>query len=199
MSNNESIIIKQLKKGDETAWKYIYDHHYTIMCRFAQFYLQDTFFAETIVGDTIFHLWETRETLSISLSLRKYLLRCVRNRCIDYLKSSQREKEIPFSKIENSESYKQNYLISDSYPLGLLLEQELDQEIIKAISKLPFESKQVFEKSRFDGKKYDEIAQELGISVNTVKYHIKQSLFFLKEELKKYLILFFFFAFQHFL
>lgn len=45
-----------------------------------------------------------------------------------------------------------------------------------------------FEKSRFEEKKYEEISQELGISINTVKYHIKNALSFLQTELSKYLI-----------
>ena len=46
----------------------------------------------------------------------------------------------------------------------------------------------VVEKSRFEEKKYEEISQELGISINTVKYHIKNALSFLQTELSKYLI-----------
>ena len=42
--------------------------------------------------------------------------------------------------------------------------------------------------TRFEEKKYEEISQELGISINTVKYHIKNALSFLQTELSKYLI-----------
>lgn len=80
------------------------------------------------------------------------------------------------------------YLQSDSYPLGMLLERELENEIRMAIDKLPAECRCVFEKSRIEGKKYEEISQELGISINTVKYHMKNALSFLQAELSKYLI-----------
>lgn len=46
-----------------------------------------------------------------------------------------------------------------------------------------------FLKSRFEHKKNDEIAAELGISVNTVKYHIKRALAILRQDLGRYLIL----------
>lgn len=65
----------------------------------------------------------------------------------------------------------EKYLQSDNYPLGILLERELEHEIRMAIDKLPVECRCVFEKSRFEEKKYEEISQELGISINTVKYH----------------------------
>lgn len=172
MENTEKLIVEQLKNGNEDAYKYIYDYHYVLLCYVANQYLNDNFLSETIVGDVIFHLWEIRETLNITISIRSYLIKAVRNRCIDYLKSRSEEK----------------YLQSDNYPLGILLERELEHEIRMAIDKLPVECRCVFEKSRFEEKKYEEISQELGISINTVKYHIKNALSFLQTELSKYLI-----------
>ncbi len=146
MEHTETLIVEQLKIGNEDAYQYIYDRHYALLCHVASGYVKDQFLAETIVGDTIFHLWEIRETLEISVSIRSYLVRAVRNRCINYLNSEWEKREIAFS-------------------------------------------------SRFEGKSYEEISQELGISVNTVKYHIKNALASLQMNLSKYLItllLFFF-------
>ena len=67
------------------------------------------------------------------------------------------------------------------------LERELEHEIHHSIAALPAECRQVFLKSRFEIKKYEEIAAELGISVNTVKYHIKNALARLHDSLGKYL------------
>ena len=75
--------------------------------------------------------------------------------------------------------------------MGSLLERELEDEINKAIESLPSECKRVFLKSRFEGKKHEEIANELNISVSTVKYHLKNALISLSEALEKYLIILF--------
>ena len=64
----------------------------------------------------------------------------------------------------------------------------MEDEIIRSINRLGEECKRVFRKSRFEHKKNEEIAAELGISVNTVKYHIKQALARLRHDLGKYLI-----------
>lgn len=184
MEYTERLIVEQLKRGNEGAYKYIYDQHYVLLCHAANQFVHDSFLAETIVGDIIFHLWEIRESLDITVSIRSYLMRSVRNRCLDYLNSERERKEISFSVIMPEEGNLQ----SDDYPLGMLLERELEAEIRKAIDKLPAECKCVFEKSRFEGKKYQEISEELGISVNTVKYHIKNALSLLQKELGKYLI-----------
>ena len=97
MENTETLIVEQLKIGNENAYRYIYDHHYALLCYVANGYLKDQFLSETIVGDTIFHLWEIRETLDISVSIRSYLLRAVHNRCINYLNSEREKREIAFS------------------------------------------------------------------------------------------------------
>ena len=170
MENTEKLIVEQLKNGNEDAYKYIYDYHYVLLCHVANQYLNDNFLSETIVGDVIFHLWEIRETLNITISIRSYLIKAVRNRCIDYLKSRSEKKEISFSVLVPEEMSEEKYLQSDNYPLGILLERELEHEIRMAIDKLPVECRCVFEKSRFEEKKYEEISQELGISINTVKY-----------------------------
>lgn len=195
MERTETILVEQLKKGNEKAFQFLYEHHYVILCHIAENYVKDQFVAETIVGDTIFHIWEIRETLEITTSLRRYLVQAVRNRCINYLNTENYRKEIVFSLLPDTELFEENILIDDSQPLGTLLEQELEIKIEEAITQLPKECQRVFIKSRFDGKSYEEISQELNISVNTVKYHIKNALASLRRSLKKYLICFFYFFF----
>ena len=83
----ESLIIRQLQAGREEGYKYLFDHHYQALCLLASRYVHDDYLAETLVGDVIFHLWETRSSLNITTSLRSYLARSVRNKCLDYLGS----------------------------------------------------------------------------------------------------------------
>lgn len=189
MENTEKIIIEQLKAGDEQAYKYIYDHHYVFLCHIAYGYVRDHFIAETVVGDAIFHVWEIRESLDITVSIRAYLTRAVRNRCINHLTSERERNEVSLSEIISENTSDNGFIISDQYPLGILLERELEEAISDSIHKLPKECRAVFEKSRFEEKKYEEIAQELDISVNTVKYHIKKALSQLRLDLGKHLLL----------
>ena len=187
MEQTEQLIIEQLKTGSERAYKFLYDQHYQILCHFASQYVKDDFLAETIVGDVIFHIWEIRESLEITTNIRSYLMTSVRNRCLDFLKSQYNQKEQVMSSPGLQDFPVLNYIKGDDYPLGRLLEKELEGEIMKAISRLPEECRRVFRLSRFEEKKYNEIADELGISVNTVKYHIKHALALLHEDLGKYL------------
>lgn len=187
MESTEALLVRQLKNGVDAAYKYLYDQHYQILCHVAAQYVKDDFLAETIVGDVIFHLWEVRETIEIDTSVRSYLITCVRNRCIDYLKSQYHKREVAHSDTGLRDFPVLQYVKDDDYPLGKLLEKELEDEIMNAINRLPDECRRVFNMSRFENRKYEEIAQELKISVNTVKYHIKHALALLHEDLGKYL------------
>ena len=189
MDQTESLIVKQLKEGQERAYKYLYDRHYQVLCYVAAQYVKDDFLAETIVGDVIFHLWEVRDTVEITTSVRSYLMTCVRHRCTDYLKSQSHQHEVSQSNTGLSDFPVLQYVKDDDYPLGRLLEKELESEIMSAINRLPDECRRVFSMSRFENRKYEEIAHELKISVNTVKYHIKHALVLLREDLDKYLII----------
>ena len=109
----------------------------------------------------------------------------MRNRCLDYLKSRQFRHEQTLSTLPDDSRLLERSASHD-HPLGYLLEKELEQTINDVIERLPADCRRIFKMSRFDGKKNIEIAQELGISVNTVKYHMKQALRLLQQQLGKY-------------
>lgn len=67
-----------------------------------------------------------------------------------------------------------------------MLDMELENTIMAAMSGLPSKTKSVFELSRFEHKSYEEISAIMNMSPNTVKYHISQALRMLNEKLKKY-------------
>lgn len=188
MKQEEQKIIEQLKQGDNAAYKYLYDQYYVLLCSIAYEFLKDYFLAETIVDDLILNIWQKRENLEITF-LRSYLVRAVRNRCINYLNLEQERKEIAFSFINPNDKERIFHSKVSEYPLGILIENELEEKIAQAIERLPEDCRQVFTLSRFENKRYDEIGETLGISVNTVKYHMKNALSRLHKELSQYLIL----------
>lgn len=182
----EQKLIYSLKQGNERAWKMLYALHYQALCAFAYNYVKDSLLAEMIVGDAIVHLWEIRDRLELHGSLRAYLMAMVRNGCMNFMNTRQMRTEVPMSLLD-SESGRADELLTESSPLGELLEKELEKEIKVAVATIPPDSRRVFALSRFGGKSYDEIAQETGISVNTVKYHMKRALQHLRSCLGKYL------------
>lgn len=183
MDESEKILLKKLKAGDDKAYKLLYDKHYTVMCHVAATLLKDDFLASAIVDDVIFHLWEIRGRVEIKTSLRMYLISAVKRRCLNYIKQNRflYEKRSPF------DSCRADNISDTVHPLGILLEKEMEDTIMEVVDNLPEESRRVFKKSRFERKKYEEIAVDLGISINTVKYHMKRAISIIAAKLEKYL------------
>ena len=185
----EKQLIEELRCGNESAFRRIYDRHYVPLCRFADLFLHDASLSEEVVDDAIFYLWEHRSEVEITYSLKAYLMKSVRNRCLNELNSLAHREELQFSSFSLPENveFLDTLFIEKDHPLGYLLEQELEEELERSIEALPEECRVVFKKSRFEQKKYEEIALELGISINTVKYHIKNALALLQKRLDNYL------------
>lgn len=189
MTKGEIEILKQLKLGNERAYRYLFEKEYVLLCKIAAEFVKDDFIAETIVGDVIVHIWEIRDKIEITTSIRAYLLQAVRNRCLNHLKLEYIRKEVRFSTLSDKDgSIDYLFFEDDTYPLSILLEKELESEILCAVERLPKECNRVFRMSRFNQLKNQEIADQLNISINTVKYHLKNALNQLNNDLSKYLV-----------
>lgn len=173
---DEQAIIKGLKAGENSAYEWLYKLHYSILCKFANTFVNDTYIAQSVVNDVFFALWQNRDILEIR-SLRQYLLRSVRNRCLNYLKQQGRQDGIETNV---------DAAIEKATPMERLLEKELDIKIAASMAALPQLTSNIFALSRFNRMKYHEIAQHIGVSVDVVKYHIKQALLRLRIDLKDY-------------
>jgi len=176
-----------LKRGEEKAYRQLYDLYYEQLCILAYQYVRERFLAESLVGDVIFHIWEHRGTLQIHISLKAYLVKAVQNRCIDYLEHLRVKRQAEQKLAQQHEERQQDYISDFDYPLARLYALELEESLAKAINALPAERREVFRLSRMEELTYPEISQQLGISVNTVKYHIKNALTQFREQFKEYL------------
>lgn len=173
---NTDILLKDVRNNFDK----IYVLYYSRMFRFAKEYVLFDEDAENIVQDVFLLLWEKREVLDIQISLVSYLFALVRNKSLDYL----RHKVI-------ADEYKQE-LSAKLTALELLnysftSDEEIEQILMTAINKLPERCRQVFLKSRIEGKKNREIANELNLTVSTVENQMTIALRKLRVELKDYL------------
>lgn len=165
------------------AFEKLYNEHYESLCHYAQRFVFDLDTSREIVQDVFVRIWEKRSTLLGEESLKSYLYRSVRNKCLDYLKHLNVEYE--YEKIlikETQESGSGSYNTED-HPLDGLITEELKNSIGSAIENLPEKCREIFELSRYEGLKYREISDELNISVKTVETQMSRALKSLKEQL----------------
>lgn len=190
MNISDDLLVEKLHSGDIKAFEWIYNHYYELLCRYAYRFLKDRNSAEEIVDDVMCSLWARHERVEIR-QIRAYLLHAVRNLCLNHLKSIMccfQSSNGNISPEENT-AFLDALFCDDEHPLGILLEKEFEKELCKAVDGLPKECRKVFEMSRRDNKKYGEISKELGISINTVKYHIKNALRLINLSVAKYLFI----------
>jgi RNA polymerase sigma-70 factor (ECF subfamily) len=180
-NEQEKLLVSKLRAGEENAYRYLFENYYNPLCRVALFYVEDPYVAENLAEDLFAFLWEQRSTLVIHSSLRSYLFTAIRHRSLNYLQQAYTTNKVSLSE----ESVVTLLASSDSSPLGLLIEKELEEKINSCIDQLPQECRKVFNLSRIEGLSYEAIAAEVGISLNTVRYHIKNALATLRQKLKE--------------
>ena len=182
-----SVDIERLINGDEKVFKSLFDHSYIGMVQRAVYYTNDLNAAEDIVQEVFMRLWEKRGELKSVQNLEGYLLLSVKNRCLNYLEHQQ-----------VMDKYKQYCLLHEVQDDDNDPEQFIE-EVGKLLDRLPEKRKMVLQLCVIESKSYAEIADLLGISLNTVKDHVKKAYAFLREELHKdvsYHVLFFAFYFN---
>jgi len=177
---DEKFLVSKLRKGDEDAFNCIFYAYYKGLVLYAKEFTGDMDTAEEIVQGYFVKFWTEREQIHITSSVKAYLVKSVRNKCLDFLKHRK------IMDKHNKEIQKEPPDIVDEGE-EVIMTYELKEKIEKSIYALPGNCKEIFKKSRYEGKKYREIAGELGISIKTVEAQIGKALKTLREDLKDFL------------
>jgi len=147
---------------------------------FALEYVKDYDIAREIVQEAFVSLWEKRESIDTGRAPRAYLSSAVKNRCLNYLRDNRKFDrsllELEGLDIEN-EHVEQDHLVAD----------ELRLKIEEITASLPEKCREVFVKNRLEHKKYQEIADEMGISLKTVEAQMSKALRILRENLLEFM------------
>lgn len=172
----------------------IYLAYRTKFIRFALFYVSDRQAAEDIVTDSFVYYWENKSRLPEDTNVPAYILTCVKNRCLTFLRDNQLHQEI-LSRIQELEEWKLHLKISSleaCEPFDLFT-LEMHELVKQALDKLPAKTRRIFLMSRMGDLSHHEIAERTGLSVKTVEFHISKAIKLLRKFLKDYAFLAFFF------
>lgn len=181
---NDKLILYQLSKDNQAAFNHLFETYYRDLLFFAGNFIPSRNTCEDIVQSIFVKLWTDRKNLPIEKSVKSYLLKAVRNHCLDHLRHLNIKQEYEDYMVENHgvlESYD-----TDHY----LLYSDLHEHLQTALSRLTPEKREVLILSRLEGIKYKEIAARLHISERTVEVRISDSLKELRQALKDFLIAF---------
>lgn len=167
MLEEEAIILDKIRRRDEKAFERLYKEYHEDFFLVACQYLHDPSVAREAVNDVFMTLWARAESLHIEISLKRYLHRAVINHCINILHKRKREA------VRREELPEMPSVVEQD---NTLEENELNLQLYRAINELPEQCRKVFKLSRFESKKKREIADQMGLSVKTVKNHINHAL-----------------------
>ena len=158
----------------------LFREHFTGLCYFARKYTGDMDSAKEIVHNVFLRIWENRSEFEWEKPAKSYLFTSVYNRSMNYIRDNR--------KLIRQDDFQALHLIADESAYSENLETaELESRIKQTLQRLPEKCRQVFELSRFEQKKYSEIAMQLNIAVKTVETQMSKALHVLREELKDYL------------
>jgi len=180
---SEKQVLETIQSGNESAFEMIFKAYYQPLCRYAYSFLADKEEAEEVVQSAFITVWEKRKSIDIQTSLKSYLYRMVRNGCLNVIKHEKVKQQHVAHELAVTE------VAYDSVSQKVYA-TELDSKITEAMKALPEQCRLVFQLSRFEELKYQEIADQLHISVKTVENHMGKALKIMREQLKEYLPLF---------
>lgn len=169
-------------KFDSLSFEIFFKENFSCLCAYCQYkfgFNLDQ--AKEVVHIAFIKLWENRDTISPDLSVKSYLYKIITNVSYDLFRHDKVKQKHEKQVIQNlTLNYNKNEFAKVEF-------NELRNNIDKAVSELPYQMRQIFQMSRYEGLKYAEISSKLSISVKTVETQMSRALVKLRHKLSDYL------------
>ena len=182
VQQTSTAIVRSLAPVGEAAFEKLFKTHFRSLHAYAISILKDEAVGEEIVQNVFYKLWEKRETVEFEVSPKAYLYRAVYHDCLNYIKHIKVRTAHAMHVVQHTNGQVEN-------TSGKLLQGELRDRIHEAMNQLPEQCRTIFQMSRFEGMKYHEIAQEMGLSVKTIENQMGKALRLMRQKLVEFLSL----------
>ncbi len=168
---------RRMRNSDESAFKELFDATFENYVRYAWRFTRNKESAMDIVQEGFIKLWNYRDKLDPSQSLKTYIYRMIKHKALNHLRD-RRQDDVPLADLE---------LVADSGPeFEEQTESALGSSMKKWIKGLPERQREAFKLSRFEGLTHEEIAEVMEVSPRTVNNHIVAALNTLQEQYQRY-------------
>jgi len=180
MELSETNLAASLKKGDDLAFEKVFKAYFNSLYNYACTILKNESAAEEVVQQVFFKVWEKRETMPEETMLKAYLYRAVHNESLNVIKHHKVRAGYQMHAVSNTD----NTIDNAHSKVNMAT---LQHELHKAMNELPEQCRTIFQMSRFEERKYKEIADELNISPKTVENQMGKALKILRTKLADFL------------
>ena len=171
---NETEIVIQMQQGKEEAFDLLFDTYKNKAFRLAYLISGSYTDSEDIVQEAFIKYWRQENNFNDEIALKTYLYKSIRNGCLNQLRHENVRKKYFESLPDDWES--------EDYFMENVIKEEVANIVLQEINKLSETSRKILFKA-LDGYSNEEIAEELGVSVNTVKTHKARSYIMLRQNL----------------
>jgi len=181
---NDKNLIIQLRQGDVEAYKYLFDEYFDWLCNYVFKLCGDSDVSQDVVQEVMINIWEKRNQILITTSVKSYLFKSCHNQFLQHLRTEKRNPDL-LDKIQWNTLFKLHYVDSS-------IEEDIYEEkmtkLNQLLQKLPPRCREVFIQSKLEKRKYREIALDMGISIKTVESQMSKALHFLKTNAHNFLL-----------
>ena len=179
---DERSLVLRLIDGDEDAFCELYASYKNRLIYFAMRFLYSREYAEDVFQDAFTVIWQGRRFINPDTSFSSYLYTIVRNRVLNQLRDLDNQDKLKEQILAQAVDYTED-------TKHRIMADDLRHLIACAMQQLTVRQREVFRMSREKQMSHQEIADALGISINTVQEHISTSLRVLRVYLEKHKVL----------
>ena len=179
---DERSLVLRLIDGDEDAFCELYASYKNRLIYFAMRFLKSREYAEDVFQDAFTVIWQVRRFINPDTSFSFYLYTIVRNRVLNQLRDLDNQDKLKEQILAQAVDYTED-------TKHRIMADDLRHLIACAMQQLTVRQREVFRMSREEQMSHQEIADALGISINTVQEHISTSLRVLRVYLEKHKVL----------
>lgn len=166
-------ILSLFKTNERLGFRLLYDSYHDSLLLFATQLLGDAEEAADVVQECLVDFWVNQRFQKLRESLERYLFSAVKHGCLNYLRNTRRRED------------RQEWVKEELYYEECEENVELIEQLYLAIEALPEERRKILHMVCIEGMKYQAVADQLGISINTVKTQLSRAFQYLRGNLKK--------------
>ncbi|GAB4049690.1 RNA polymerase sigma-70 factor [Spirosoma litoris] len=181
-NDTELFIRRTFAENPQKGCELLFRRYHQALCSHAIRFVYSKETAEDLVSDVFCKFWKTKAYENVTSSYRYYLFRSVRNEAYNYLR-------LEFQELDDIETADVQESAFGQRPDQIVQFDEVMHRVEEMVESLSPQCRKVFLLSRFEGKKYQTIANELGLSIKTVEVHISKALNTVRKGLKDHWLL----------
>jgi len=166
---NERELLMRIAAGDAQAFGEMYMRYYDRLYKVALCYIKEHESAEDAVQQVFCRVWEKRESISAILNFEAFITTAARNEIIGTMR--RKAKQYRYLHQCNPEEK-----IEHATPEAILVSRDKEAILSEAVASLSPQQQKIYRLSHDEGMSHAQIAGEMRISVNTVKWHASAAL-----------------------